>query len=132
MSDIIDKTIQQVKFKNLSFQELSKLTIQEQAKYYSSRIRRSIKRGFSKYMLKTIKNILRKESPRVRSRNIIITPEFVGKTLLIYNGQKYSRLEIKPELCGHYIGEFVLTRKIVKHGKLGKGATKSSKYTPIK
>ncbi|MCQ2377353.1 MAG: 30S ribosomal protein S19, partial [Methanocorpusculum sp.] len=32
----------------------------------------------------------------------------------------------------HYFGEFALTRKKVTHGSAGVGATRSSKYVPLK
>ena len=32
----------------------------------------------------------------------------------------------------HYLGEFALTRKRVSHGSAGIGATRSSKYVPLK
>jgi small subunit ribosomal protein S19 len=35
-------------------------------------------------------------------------------------------------MIGHYLGEFVGTRKRVKHGVAGIGATRSSKYIPLK
>ncbi|MEJ2296768.1 MAG: ribosomal protein S19 family protein [Candidatus Lokiarchaeota archaeon] len=41
-------------------------------------------------------------------------------------------VEIMPEMIGHYLGEFSLTRKRVQHGSPGIGATRSSKYVPLK
>ena len=41
-------------------------------------------------------------------------------------------IEIKPEMIGHYLGEFSLTRKHIQHGSPGIGATRSSKYVPLK
>ena len=63
---------------------------------------------------------------------MIIFPEMVGLTIGVYNGKEYLNIEIKPEMIGHYLGEFSLTRKHVQHGSPGIGATKSSKYVPLK
>ncbi|MFQ5891960.1 MAG: ribosomal protein S19 family protein, partial [Candidatus Methanofastidiosia archaeon] len=50
----------------------------------------------------------------------------------IYNGKEYKIVELKPEMLGHYFGEFSLSRKKVKHSTPGIGATKSSLYVPLK
>ena len=35
-------------------------------------------------------------------------------------------------MLGHYLGEFVITNKLVRHGKPGIGASRSSMYIPLK
>ena len=50
----------------------------------------------------------------------------------IYNGKEFQRVDIKPNMIGHYLGEFALTRGKVKHTGPGVGATRSSKYMPLK
>jgi ribosomal protein uS19 len=42
------------------------------------------------------------------------------------------QVEIKPEMIGHYLGDFSLTYKPVKHGRPGIGATHSSRFIPLK
>ena len=45
----------------------------------------------------------------------------------------FDRLvEVQPDMLGHYLGEFALTRKSVKHTGPGVGATRSSKFLPLK
>ena len=63
---------------------------------------------------------------------MVIIPEMVGVKLGVYNGKEFVSLEIKEYMVGHRIGEFVLTRKQVKHSSPGFGATKSSKFVPLK
>ena len=63
---------------------------------------------------------------------MIILPRFVGHTINIHNGKEFQRLTIEPQMIGHYLGEFVLTRQKVKHTGPGVGATKSSKFMPLK
>lgn len=38
----------------------------------------------------------------------------------------------KPEMVGHFLGEFSLAYKPVKHGRPGIGATHSSRFVPLK
>ena len=38
----------------------------------------------------------------------------------------------QPEMVGHYLGEFSITYKPVKHGRPGIGATHSSRFIPLK
>lgn len=42
------------------------------------------------------------------------------------------QVEIKPDMVGHYLAEFSISYKPVKHGKPGIGATHSSRFIPLK
>lgn len=44
-------------------------------------------------------------------RNAIIFPEMIGSTVGVYNGKMFKKIGIRPEMVGHYLGEFSLTRK---------------------
>ena len=69
---------------------------------------------------------------RTHGRNIPVLPEFVGATIGVHNGQSFVPVEIKPEMIGHYLGEFAPTRRSVAHSGPGVGATRSSKHVPLK
>jgi small subunit ribosomal protein S19 len=69
---------------------------------------------------------------KTHARDMIILPEMVGVTILVHNGKDFSSLEIRPEMIGHYTGEFAITNKPVKHGVPGIGASRSSMYVPLK
>jgi small subunit ribosomal protein S19 len=56
----------------------------------------------------------------------------VGITFAVHTGQSFERVEVEPEMLGHYLGEFQLTRTQVEHGQAGIGATRSSKFVPLK
>ena len=43
-----------------------------------------------------------------------------------------AQVEIKPDMVGHYLAEFSISYKPVKHGKPGIGATHSSRFIPLK
>ena len=56
----------------------------------------------------------------------------IGSVVGVYNGKVFNNVEIKPEMVGHYLGEFSITYKPVSHGRAGIGATKSSRFVPPK
>ena len=65
-------------------------------------------------------------------RSMIITPEMIGSIVGVYNGKQFCGIEIKPEMVGHYLGEFAITYKPVRHGRPGIGSTNSSRFIPLK
>lgn len=107
-----------------------------------SRARRRFARGLKRKPMALIKKLrkAKKEAPpqekpemvRTHLRNMIIVPEMTGSIIGVYNGKEFGRVEIKPEMIGHYLGEFTLTYKPVKHGRPGIGATHSSRFIPLK
>ncbi|KAK4434076.1 40S ribosomal protein S15 [Sesamum alatum] len=56
----------------------------------------------------------------------------IGSVLGVYNGKTFNPVEIKPEMIGHYLAEFSISYKPVKHGRPGIGATHSSRFIPLK
>lgn len=56
---------------------------------------------------------------RTHLRDMIIVPEMIGSVIGIYNGKTFNSVEIKPEMTGHYLGEFSVSYKMVGHGKPG-------------
>ena len=112
--------------------DLAKLSIEELAGLFPARQRRSIKRGLAKENKKLLASLKNKDSIRTHIRNMVILPDMVGKSIEIYNGKSFEKVEIMPEMIGHFFGEFALTRNRVQHGAAGVGATRSSKYVPLK
>lgn len=47
-------------------------------------------------------------------------------------GKSFTTVEIKPEMVGHYLGEFSISYKPVGHGRPGIGSTNSSRFIPLK
>lgn len=62
------------------------------------------------------------EVVKTHLRDMVILPEMVGSMVGVYNGKTFNQVEIKPEMIGHYLGEFSITYKPVKHGRPGIGA----------
>ncbi len=99
-----------------------------------SRARRSLARGLSEDNERLLNRIRRTQGRTVRThrRDMVILPEFVGKRLAVHNGQAFVEVEVRPEMIGHYLGEFAMTRRGVAHSGPGVGATRSSKHVPLK
>lgn len=57
-----------------------------------------------------------KEPIKTWYRAAMITPEMVGLTFAVHNGKNFINVFIIENMVGHRLGEFVLTRKFVKHG----------------
>ena len=63
---------------------------------------------------------------RTHRRDLPVLPKMVGLTVAVHNGKEFVKFQIVDKMLGHYLGELVLTRKRLTHGKAGIGATKSS------
>ena len=50
------------------------------------------------------------------SRACTITPEFIGHTFAVHNGNKFMPVYISENMVGHKLGEFSLTRTFRGHG----------------
>lgn len=76
---------------------------------------RSIKKGpYIHYKLekKVAQNIESKKKNVIKtwSRASMISPEFVGQTIAVHNGNKFIPVYITENMVGHKLGEFAPTR----------------------
>lgn len=121
-------------FRGKELEEVQQMDQAAFAGLLASRERRALKRGLPLPQKKLLENI--RDNPkkfhRTKSREMVILPEMLGAKLGVHNGKEYVSLEIKPEMLGKRLGEFVLTRRTVKHSAPGVGATRSSKFVPLK
>jgi len=120
-------------YRGFTLDELKAMEIRELLPLMPARPRRKIVRGFSSGE-ETVLTKIREGDEKVRThlREMIVMPEMIGKTIEIYNGKEFLKVEFQPESVFHYLGEFALTRKRVSHGSAGIGATRGSKYVPLK
>jgi small subunit ribosomal protein S19 len=91
---------------------------------------RSVKKGpfiEPKLMLRVEEMNSRNERKVIKtwSRRSTISPEFVGHTVAVHNGNKFIPVYITENMVGHKLGEFAPTRLFRGHG--GKLADKRSK-----
>jgi small subunit ribosomal protein S19 len=120
-------------FKGKTVEELKKMSIDEFIKLIPSRERRHIKRGLSDKEKKFLEKLKKSDKPvRTHLREMVIVPDMIDKKVLLHSGKEWLLVTIKPEMLGHRLGEFVLTRKKVMHSAPGVGATRASKFLPLK
>ena len=50
------------------------------------------------------------------SRRSMITPDFVGHTIAVHNGNKFIPVFVTENMVGHKLGEFAPTRTFKGHG----------------
>ncbi|MBN1275177.1 30S ribosomal protein S19 [Candidatus Woesearchaeota archaeon] len=74
----------------------------------------------------------RKDNVKTHHREMIVFPHMVGKVIKVHNGKGYNDVHVQPEMIGMRLGQLALTRKIVKHGGPGVGATKSSAAASVR
>ncbi len=126
-------------YRGHTLEELQDMSVEEVAELLPARTRRTIERGLSVEHEKLLDEA-RQASPdetaddpvRTHLRDMPVLPEMVGLTFAVHTGQSFERVEVEPEMVGHYLGEFQLTRSQVEHGQAGIGATRSSKFVPLK
>ena len=71
-----------------------------------------------------IKDGGKREVIKTWSRRSMVTPEFVGLTLAVHNGKKFTPVFVTENMVGHYLGEFSPTRTFRAHsGQRQAGAT---------
>ncbi len=129
-------------YRGYGLTDLLSMSMDEFIRLLPSRQRRSLQRGLSPDQRKLLEAIRKmkqssaeggkSQTIKTHARDMIILPEMVGVTVHVHNGKEFIALEIKPEMIGHYIGEFAITNRPVKHGVPGIGASRSSMYVPLK
>lgn len=128
-------------YRGFTLGQLQNMSMDEFILLLPSRQRRSLQRGLppeQRILLENVrkaKEAMRKGSNvliKTHARDMIILPEMVGLTIHVHSGKEFVPVEIKPEMIGHYLGEFAITNKPVKHGTPGIGASRSSMYVPLK
>ncbi|KAJ2595687.1 ribosomal protein S15 [Coemansia sp. RSA 1722] len=136
------RTFRKFSYRGVDLEQLLDISSEEFMKMVTCRARRKFKRGLKRKPMGLIKKlrIAKQQAPenekpaavKTHLRSMIIVPEMIGSIIGIYNGKTFNQVEIKPEMIGHYLGEFSMTYKPVKHGRPGMGATHSSRFIPLK
>ena len=122
-------------YRGNTMDELLAMSFEEVLELMPSRSRRTYLRGLNyeqQLLFDNLKAAQPGEVVRTHRRDLPIIPQFVGKTVSVYNGKEFKDVEIKPEMIGCFIGEFIMTRKAPQHSGPGVGATRSSKFMPLK
>src|SRR3990172_1026434 len=122
-------------YRGYTVDEMKAMTFQEVLELLPARPRRTFLRGLDReqaVFLEEIRAHGTETALRTHSRDLPTLPEFIGKKVAVHNRNEFVPLDIKAEMIGHYLGEFAMTRKSVAHSGPGVGATRSSKFMPLK
>ncbi|MDG6989845.1 MAG: 30S ribosomal protein S19 [Nitrososphaerota archaeon] len=126
------------RYRGKSLEELNAMSTEALLELLPSRARRSLNRGVSEEKRKVLEDARAMKEGKLggqiktHARDMIILPTMVGLTISVHNGKEFVALEVKPEMIGRYLGEYVITNKKVVHGTPGIGASRSSLYVPLK
>ncbi|MBM3233849.1 30S ribosomal protein S19 [Candidatus Pacearchaeota archaeon] len=123
------------KYRGKNISELKALDTREFARLVGADSRRFVLRHFDvieKFVEKCRKNSGKSKPIKTHLRNLVIVPGMINYTIGIHNGKEFVSIKIIPEMLGHRLGEFSVTRKKVEHGAPGIGATKSSAALSVK
>jgi small subunit ribosomal protein S19 len=133
-STILARAKKEFTFMGHTVPELQEMPISEFAALVPSRARRSIERGWTHGQEKLYNDIKdgKKDLFKTHERDTVIIPLMIGHTVAVHMGKEFQQVTVMPEMVGHFLGEFALTRGQVKHTGPGVGATRSSKYLPLK
>ncbi len=128
-------------YRGHSLVSLQGMSMDEFINLLPARQRRSLQRGLTPEQrillekMRETQGALKKGKEvtvKTHVRDMIILPEMVGAKIHVHNGKEFVGVEIKAGMIGHYLGEFAITNKPVRHGTPGIGASRSSMYVPLK
>ena len=129
-------------YRGIELDKLLDMNVQQVVNLMCSRQQRRFKHGISarydrlvKKLISAVKNTPYGEKPKpvkTHLRNCIIMPEMVGAIAEVYGGKYWNPVEIKADMIGSFLGEYSMTYKPVRHGKVGHGATRGSKFVSLR
>ena len=136
------RTFKKFSYRGVDLEQLLDKENKDLLELFPARARRCLSRGMKRKQFALLAKLQKAkkeaaplekpETVKTHLRDMIILPEMVGSVIGVYNGKTFNQVEVKPEMIGHYLGEFSVTYKPVKHGRPGIGATHSSRFIPLK
>ncbi|MDH3657696.1 MAG: 30S ribosomal protein S19 [Nitrosopumilus sp.] len=130
--------VKEFSYRGIPKEELDNMSLEKLFILFNSRQRRSLTRGITDGKRKLIEEIKSAKVGKLKNpikthvRDLIVLPYMVGVTVNVFSGKEFRPVEIKTEMIGRYLGEYVITNKRVSHGAPGVGASRSSLYVPLK
>jgi len=129
------------KFRGMGKEQLEHISTEEALPLLTSRARRAVSRALANKSLKLRKFMkhvsdIKAANPgkaiRTHVREAIILPEWLGLSFAIYNGKEWKNLLVTVDKVGYRLGDFSHTTGRVLHSGPGVGATRGSKFIPLK
>merc|ERR1712180_220504 len=108
------RTFRKFTYRGVDLDQLLDMNNEQLMELFVCRIRRKFSRGLKRKPMALIKKLRKKKKEAPANEKV------------------FTQVEVKPEMIGHYLGEFSISYKPVKHGRPGIGATHSSRFIPLK
>lgn len=130
-----------ITYRGKSDADLAQMSIEDSYPLLTSRARRALKRamGNKAYTVRALIKkaaLVKKSNPgktiKTQVREAVILPEWLGLTFGVHNGKEYKMVPITIEKIGYRLGDFAHTTGRVLHSGPGVGATRGSKFIPLK
>ena len=129
-------------YRGIELDQLIEYNVAQLVQLFKSRQRRRFRHGIQGKYDRLIKKLghAKKICPygekpkpvKTHLRNCIVVPEMCGSVVEVYGGKYWNNVEVKADMIGHYLAELSMTYKPIRHGKVGVGATRSSKFTSLR
>ena len=127
------------KYRGREKDELSKMSLSEALPLMTSRARRTMSRVAGNKGIQ-VKRLLKKVAAmpdlakviRTQVREAVIIPAWLGRTFAVHNGKDWKNVHISVDKLGYRLGDFAHTTSRVLHSGPGVGATRGSKFIPLK
>ena len=136
------------KYRQHGKKELEEMNLDAVLPLLTSRSRRALSRAMDgrnivyKKLIKKVAAIKAKPSktapgaqPKIiktQVRAAVVLPSWLGLTFGVHNGKEYKTVVITPDKVGYRLGDFAHTTGRVLHSGPGIGATRGSKFIPLK
>lgn len=127
-------------FRGYEDEQIKGMPVEDFLPLLKSRERRTIRRvnqnpAYKKLIDKVRK--LKKEGKldkpiKTQVRDAVILPEWLGLRFAVHNGKEYKPVQITLNALGKRLGEFAHSTSRVLHSGPGVGATRGSKFVPLK
>ncbi|KAG5456062.1 MAG: ribosomal protein S19-domain-containing protein, partial [Olpidium bornovanus] len=113
------RTFRKFTYRGVELEQLLDMDSEALTQLVHCRARRRFQRGLKRKPMGLIKKLRKakkeagpNEKPatvKTHLRDMIIVPEMIGSVVGVYNGKTFNQVEIKPEMIGHYLGEFSIS-----------------------
>ncbi|MFP3950152.1 MAG: ribosomal protein S19 family protein [Candidatus Micrarchaeia archaeon] len=131
--------VKQDLFRGMDEEKIKEIGMEEFLPMIASRERRTLKRVNQnpslKHLIEKARKVKEKDPKKMiktHCREAVIIPEWLGLTFGVYNGKEFKRVEITIKHLGKRLGEFSHSTGRVMHSGPGVGATRGSKFVPLK
>lgn len=110
------RTFRKFSYRGYELDSLLDMSTEDFMKIVHARARRRFSRGLKRKPMGLIKKLrkAKKEAPanekpavvKTHLRDMLVVPEMCGSQIGIYSGRVFNTVEIRPEMIGHYLGEY--------------------------